>query len=217
MFSFRRIKKTIVIWVGAGASAWCGLPLWSQLAEHFHKEYGRYESTYDRKSGNEFLSQALFPEFFSSCKQINAARFNNLLVASLKTPTNPPPVYTRFISALKATKQPLQILTTNVDEALEQNLQRPVILPTDLGRLKTLIQNRESFIAKLHGSVTTHPVNYPVVWNDANYGNKALGLWKKRSLEEFQQICNQLRLAPYDLCPCGSGEKIKFCCGASFA
>ena len=82
-------KKPIVIWVGAGASAWCGLPLWSQLAEHFHKEYGRYESTYDRKSGNEFLSQSLFPEFFSYCKRINAARFNNLLVASHRSGSRP--------------------------------------------------------------------------------------------------------------------------------
>ncbi len=147
-------KKPIVVWVGAGASAWCGLPLWSQLADLFHKEYGRFESSYDRKSGNEFLSKALFPEFFSYCKQINAARFNNFLVASLKTSANPPPVYARFISALKTTKPPLQILTTNVDEALEQNLQLPVILPADLERLKTLIQSQESFIAKLHGSVS---------------------------------------------------------------
>jgi hypothetical protein len=59
-------------------------------------------------------------------------RFNNLLASALKAPENPPPVYVRFISALKALKQPLQILTTNVDEALEQNLHLPVILPADL-------------------------------------------------------------------------------------
>jgi NAD-dependent SIR2 family protein deacetylase len=147
-------KKPIVIWVGAGASAWCELPLWSQLADNFHKDYCRYESAYDRKRAGEFLSQISFPDFFSYCKQISSVRFNNLLVSSLKAPENPPPVYARFISALKATKQPLQILTTNVDEALEQNLHLPVILPADLERLKTLVQNRESFIAKLHGSIS---------------------------------------------------------------
>ena len=148
-------KKPLVIWVGAGASAWCGLPLWPQLADNFHREYCRYESAYDRKKANDFLSQTCFPDFFSYCKQTSSARFNNLLVSSLKAPANSPPVYARFISALKATKQPLQILTTNVDEALEQNLHISVILPTDLERFKTMIQNREACIGKLHGSISS--------------------------------------------------------------
>jgi hypothetical protein len=82
------------------------------------------------------------------------------------------------------------------------------ILPT-----KVLQDARDNF-AKL--SVANQP-GCPAIWHDATYGNKALGLWKKKSLEEFQETCNKLHLTPYDFCPCGSGEKVKFCCGVALA
>lgn len=78
--------------------------------------------------------------------------------------------------------------------------------------LKVIQDARDNF-ARL--SVANQPRCCPAIWHDAAYGSRALGLWKKRSLEEFQETCKKLQLNAYDFCPCGSGEKIKFCCGAA--
>ncbi len=52
----------------------------------------------------------------------------------------------------------------------------------------------------------------PAVWNYQNYANIALSLWRKRSQHEFNAYCLQNNIGPYDLCPCGSGDKVRFCC-----
>ena len=147
-------QKPICFWIGAGASAWCRLPLWPKLAEVFHKDYVRFEASYDKLRSIALIEQSRFPEFFGSCKQTNATRFKHLLVSSLKAPPQPPPVFLRFTSALLALNQPLQILTTNVDEALEHSLHVQAILPSNIERLRGLLHQREPFIAKLHGSVS---------------------------------------------------------------
>lgn len=38
-------------------------------------------------------------------------------------------------------------------------------------------------------------------------------LWRRRSGEILRAKCNALGTKPYDPCPCGSGDKLKFCCG----
>jgi len=59
----------------------------------------------------------------------------------------------------------------------------------------------------------TNPENLtPSVWNNSNYAEKALTLWKIRSLEELNLICEQNKITDYSRCPCGSGVKVKFCC-----
>jgi SIR2-like domain len=40
----------------------------------------------------------------------------------------------------------------------------------------------------------------------------SISLWRKRSLRELREICEARKIGPYDLCPCASGEKLKFCC-----
>ncbi len=52
----------------------------------------------------------------------------------------------------------------------------------------------------------------PAIWNYQNYANIALSLWRKRSHHEFNTYCLQNHIGPYDLCPCGSGDKVRFCC-----
>lgn len=54
-----------------------------------------------------------------------------------------------------------------------------------------------------------------VVWNDINYDKNALLLWKKRNEKEFLEYCRLQNINNYDLCPCGSGDKMKFCCKES--
>ena len=52
----------------------------------------------------------------------------------------------------------------------------------------------------------------PAIWNYQNYANIALSLWRKGSHHEFNTYCLQNHIGPYDLCPCGSGDKVRFCC-----
>jgi hypothetical protein len=146
--------KPLVLWAGAGTSAWAGLRLWSELADAFQSNYIREESNYDKAAAIDSLAKKDFPRFFGLCKRANRHRFNNLLTDLLKLQQTPQPVFGRFISDLQKFK-PLRIITTNVDEALEQGLQCQVLLPHNIEKVKTILQNRESFIAKLHGSITS--------------------------------------------------------------
>lgn len=42
-----------------------------------------------------------------------------------------------------------------------------------------------------------------------------LGLWRNRSLGILRKICFDRGIKLYDACPCGSGERLKFCCEAA--
>jgi hypothetical protein len=41
-------------------------------------------------------------------------------------------------------------------------------------------------------------------------------LWRRRSAKLLRSVCDLRRLTPYDACPCGSGDKLRFCCGLLF-
>ena len=55
----------------------------------------------------------------------------------------------------------------------------------------------------------------PVLWQDTRYAESAILKWKIRSREMLDQYCKKYSIKPYDSCPCGSGEKLKFCCSAA--
>lgn len=40
--------------------------------------------------------------------------------------------------------------------------------------------------------------------------------WRKRSAEMLRAVCAVKKIGSYDFCPCGSGDKLKFCCGTLF-
>jgi hypothetical protein len=56
------------------------------------------------------------------------------------------------------------------------------------------------------------PVTTPALWHDAQSTEGSLNFWRKRSREEFRTVCTKLGRGPYAQCPCGSGERVKFCC-----
>lgn len=76
-----------------------------------------------------------------------------------------------------------------------------------------VIEDARTNFARL--SVADASARYPALWHDANYGDIALALWKKKALAEFEETRKKLGLSSSGQCPCGSGEKIKFCCGHS--
>jgi hypothetical protein len=50
------------------------------------------------------------------------------------------------------------------------------------------------------------------VWNNVQNSDGSLRLWRARSLSILTEYCGKNSIRPYDPCPCGSGESLKFCC-----
>jgi hypothetical protein len=50
------------------------------------------------------------------------------------------------------------------------------------------------------------------VWNNMQNSDPSLHLWRARSLSMLHEHCARNRIGPYDSCPCGSGESLRFCC-----
>jgi hypothetical protein len=48
--------------------------------------------------------------------------------------------------------------------------------------------------------------------NNQFYCDTAISYWRKCSLSELMAVCEARKIETYDPCPCGSGEKLKFCC-----
>jgi hypothetical protein len=160
LYSLRELQRLVaqktgpvVWWVGAGASKWCGYPLWDELAINFHDEYRRHEKDYDLIDAGKRLTAKDYPGLFSYCKKTNSQRYYRLLADTFGT-RELTPVYRR-LTRLLTQLSPVYILTTNVDESLERNvahtqaLQRPI-----LERVIELMNQERSFVAKLHGTIS---------------------------------------------------------------
>jgi len=145
--------KPVVLWVGAGASAWCEYPLWRDVAAAFDAQFAKFEAGYSRLRAHDALSTGDHLSVFQICSETNRARYNNLLAETFAArPVTA--LFRRFIDALKRIS-PLHVLTTNIDEQLEQNLPGVVtIQASDLERCIDLLRRNESFVCKLHGTVS---------------------------------------------------------------
>jgi SIR2-like domain len=143
--------KPLILWLGAGVSCWRGFPTWKNLAESVHKEFSRFVTAYDRSIANSNLDCQNYPELFQLCREADERRYFSLL-ADLLHPRKSTPVYARFIDSLQPIK-PISIITTNVDESLENSLDDIIVLQrSDLARTIDLIQKKQSFVVKAHGT-----------------------------------------------------------------
>lgn len=55
----------------------------------------------------------------------------------------------------------------------------------------------------------------PAVWGDLQNGDERIALWRKNSRKNLDDLCKKENIGPYNKCPCGSGESLKFCCLAA--
>lgn len=113
-------RHPIVFWIGAGASAWAGYPLWQVLASQMHTRFSREAAKYDRCAATTELTEDKFPELFQRMRLSDQPLYFNQLVQTF-SPLPQNAIYSRMIRALQSI-EPLHILTTNVDEALEHQL-----------------------------------------------------------------------------------------------
>ena len=148
-----RSDRRLVYWVGAGASAWAGYPLWNDLSEIAHKTFSRYESGYDAQYGLELLQSGNYPTFFEKIKSASPQKYNRLIKDQF-TIREPTPVYSRFLSAVSSI-QPIRLITTNVDEMLEKGLEGvQTVQRDDIEQILDLNSSDKSYLLKLHGSVS---------------------------------------------------------------
>ena len=146
-------QKRSLLWVGAGASRWCGYPGWQDFASQLHSEWSRAGASYDRVRATAALEASDFPAVFQLCSNADEQRYSRRLVETF-SPRPPQPVYQRFVRTLSAFS-PLHVVTTNIDELLEKSVPGAVTIGRfDLERAVELVGASSSFVAKIHGSVS---------------------------------------------------------------
>lgn len=161
-----RQKRPLVIWVGAGASKWAGLPGWHDSARLMRNIFSKKIPGFPRDIAGQWLGARDYPSVFQLCKDSDEALFNETLVAQLSCPS-PGPIYAQLMDGLRKII-PLQIVTTNVDLCLEQGIGMvDVIERSDLERCGDAIVSRTPFVAKLHGSISAIQ---STVFTNSDYG-----------------------------------------------
>jgi NAD-dependent SIR2 family protein deacetylase len=124
-------QRPVVFWIGAGASAWYGLPLWPELAETLYRKFQSRLKKDQRALAQEALAAKQFPALFSLSRAEDSQLYLQTIMNELRTPADMPSAYSRFIKAICANK-PTQIVTTNVDQCLEQCSDLPSVLHGDI-------------------------------------------------------------------------------------
>ena len=158
-------RRPLVVWLGAGTSAWAGYPLWGQLADQMHQRFAREVGKYVKEDASSLLAEGAYPKLFAEMKTSDSALYYSLLTAAF-APRQPTPVYERLLRALDRI-EPTYVLTTNVDEALERNLSGPeVVQRSNVERLPQLLGEGKAFICKLHGSISAVE---PMVFSARDY------------------------------------------------
>ena len=151
--AIRSRGRPLVVWLGAGASAWAGYPLWSDLAERMHRRFAREVSTYAKNTGSALLGAGEYPKLFQEMRTSNSALYFSCLVGAFAY-RQPNPVYCRLLRALQQV-EPTGIVTTNVDESIERHLSgRETIQRSDVERMAQLLADSRAFTCKLHGSIS---------------------------------------------------------------
>jgi SIR2-like domain len=125
------------------------------LAAKLHTSFSREVSGYDKGLSSLLLKDALYPELFEQMRLANQPRYFKFLSEHFG-PKKSNEVYLRFIRALRRLPTAC-IVTTNVDEALEQSMHEltTTVQRSDIERIPQLLHQRTPFICKLHGSASS--------------------------------------------------------------
>ena len=150
----QRNRPPLVIWLGAGVSAWAGYPLWAELAATMHRRFSRELSTYAKNTGSGLLAAESYLKLFQLMRNSDPAFYRSCLLEAFAY-RKPTPVYERLLRALERAGA-ISIVTTNVDESLEHHLRgRETIQRSDVERIPRLLTEGRTFIGKLHGSISS--------------------------------------------------------------
>ena len=145
-------RRPIVIWIGAGASRWLGYQSWADLASDMRRQFFlQHIPGFSNDHATKLIESGRLPSFFQLCKKVESAQYYRFLAQSFG-PKPDTAQYSRFIALLQRLA-PTYLLTTNVDEGLENRLREISVLQrTDLSRCLDLFGGQSGFLAKLHGT-----------------------------------------------------------------
>ena len=109
-------------------------------------------------------------------------------------------------------------LRSSVMRYLESNAGAEIAVALDAGLraslpVRVLEQSRTAMSALLTADRITLPTT--AIWSDRSRLWDGQGAWRKATGERFGVYLKEKNLGPYDLCPCGSFEKVKHCCRAA--
>lgn len=151
---FRGIEDPtrLVLWVGAGASRWCGYPLWSEFAEQLLRTYRREKIELPEDQIRSQLESGKYPNIFETLKECNRQIFSREIIQTF-SPREISPVFRRLISSLLRLEN-IQIITTNYDTLLERNIDRAqVITPENSTLAIEYFRSTNPWIFKIHGCI----------------------------------------------------------------
>ncbi|HXM66509.1 MAG TPA: SIR2 family protein [Candidatus Acidoferrum sp.] len=149
--SVQESGRPLVFWIGSGASKWLEYPLWKEVAHDMRRDFFKYVAGFDNSKAVRLIQGNFYPEFFQQCRDLDRARYYGFLSQAF-LPRPETPLYRRFADSLGALG-PVQVLTTNIDEALDQRFPSAALFQrSDFSGCIQQLQNGKPFIAKLHGS-----------------------------------------------------------------
>ena len=147
-------SRPLVLWIGAGASRWLGYPSWRDLALQLRKIFFRSVEKFDNERAIEVINKNNYSALFQMCRDLDSQTYYRFVTDSFGSRTDSD-LFRTFVGLLGKI-DPLFILTTNVDEALESRMPlSTTVQRTDLSRCIDLLQRRIPFVAKVHGSVSS--------------------------------------------------------------
>lgn len=104
-------------------------------------------------------------------------------------------------------KEVLNYLATNPGSDLVAAINGALttFIPPDV-----LERSRQSLGLWLPETMKHQPI--PALWHELANTTDQLRSWREESRRQFTALCATQRITLYDTCPCGSGEKVRFCC-----
>jgi SIR2-like domain len=80
-----------------------------------------------------------------------------------------------------------------------------------------LLTEARSAMSALLVASRTHVAVPPGIWSDSYHLWNGSVAWRSRARTRLANYLREHNLGPYDICPCGSYEKVKYCCQAALA
>ena len=184
-------QKPLIFWIGAGASKWLDYPLWNELALDLRRQFFKYVPGFDNDLALRLIRENSFPQFFQQCRSLDQPRYFKLLSDAF-LPRSETAIYKRFVSYLTALA-PLHILTTNVDEALEQRITNTAIFQrSDLSGCIPQLQAGMPFIAtyllSIFGTICSPPTETPMP--------NLPKLWRRKAFVHLPEVRRDYTTSP---------------------
>jgi hypothetical protein len=70
-----RQRRPLVLWVGAGASRWAGLPSWHHSAKQMRKTFSKSVPDFPNDLAESHIASKTYPDVFQLCRDLDSALF----------------------------------------------------------------------------------------------------------------------------------------------